>query len=991
MSAVTPFPLAAALTQRVQALSHGLAQGETELLEWVTPTTATLLRWWFMDEHCQNRPFNFHAGQRQAILNVLFAHEVLAGADPVDLYRQVCPDALLEDPRFFADPAGTRHLHPKYCLKMATGTGKTWVLQALLIWQLLNHGAAQDAGRDDPRYTRRFLIVTPGLIVYERVLDALLGKETESGSGLRDFARSDLARYGELFIPPAWRESVCQFVQGNTCRKSDIGQRSTGNGLIAVANWHFLAEAEAEAESESEAEAPQDEPATEPRATAPGLPHDIRALAQGALPVSPLGASGSSLATLDQRWARGGALAYLATLPDLMVFNDEAHHIHQVRKAGQDSEVEWQKRLSRIADGKGRRFVQVDFSATPYSTAGTRGGKRHFPHIVADFDLVAAMKAGLVKSLVLDKRKELGALPLDFKVERDDDGNLRLSAGQRVMLRAGLHKLRRLETDFAPLDAARSPKMLVVCEDTQASRCVEAFLREEGLHADEVLTIDSGRKAALGEAEWARVRTQLFDVDRHAFPRVIVSVAMLREGFDASNICVIVPLRASQAPILLEQTIGRGLRLMWREPEYAELKRENRERIGKRQAPDNLLDVLSIIEHPAFERFYDELMAQGLVTHMEEADAPASSVGDVQSIGLREDYARYDFAIPFLLHEAEQVLDHTPIEVGTLPAFVGMSPSALAAALGKGDVFRSRDLLSSTVFGDYRVQGEVMEVSGYNELLSRLTRRIIQALNGPLPRGRQVSDHLPRPYLRVGGQQLALSLDDYIRTGLFGGPFDPFIDERWRVLLLEPVLQHIVREFGLALALSATHTVQGNTQVVQRRLSEVDRLAVRASCSLQVHKCIYPRLGYPARQGGLERAFMAWANADAAIEAFCRIQEHRHDFARLRYLKQDGLTAFYYPDFLVRTADAIYLAETKAQQQVTHPDVQRKLRAAAAWCGRVNAWPPEHRSQAEWHYALVGEAVFGEFYDKGASLAELLHFCRVRAAATPADQGRLAL
>ena len=60
-------------------------------------------------------------------------------------------------------------------------------------------------------------------------------------------------------------------------------------------------------------------------------------------------------------------------------------------------------------------------------------------------------------------------------------------------------------------------------------------------------------------------------MDRHEKPRVIVSVLMLREGFDVNNICVIVPLRSSQAQILLEQTIGRGLRLMWRDAEYNDL------------------------------------------------------------------------------------------------------------------------------------------------------------------------------------------------------------------------------------------------------------------------------------------------------------------------------------------------------------------------------------------------------------------------------------
>ena len=93
---------------------------------------------------------------------------------------------------------------------------------------------------------------------------------------------------------------------------------------------------------------------------------------------------------------------------------------------------------------------------------------------------------------------------------------------------------------------------------------------------------------------------------------MIVSVLMLREGFDVNNICVIVPLRTSQAQILLEQTIGRGLRLMWRDPEYSDIKRKNRERITAGQEPGSLLDVLSIVKHPAFQSFYDDLIKEGL-------------------------------------------------------------------------------------------------------------------------------------------------------------------------------------------------------------------------------------------------------------------------------------------------------------------------------------------------------------------------------------------
>jgi type III restriction enzyme len=453
---------------------------------------------------------------------------------------------------------------------------------------------------------------------------------------------------------------------------------------------------------------------------------------------------------------------------------------------------------------------------------------------------------------------------------------------------------------------------------------------------------------------------------------------MLREGFDVNNICVIVPLRASGAQILLEQTIGRGLRLMWRDPEFADLKRENRERINRGEEPGSLVDILSIVEHPAFQGFYDDLMAEGLVVGTTGDDDDTTATGDLLAAELREGYAQYDFAIPFILRESDENVDHLPIDTATLLPFSAMPRAELQALLGKGDVFTSQDLQSSTLFGDYRVDGAVMNVSGYNELLSRLTRRIGQGLSQPLPKGNRIAEHLATPYLQVDTVQLATALDEYIRDQLFRQPFEPFDDEGWKLLLLQPVLDHIVKVFGLALVKSEDRSVAGATEVRHRRLSEVPKLMVRESSSLEVGKCIYTRLAYPSRSGGLERAFIEWAQADSSIEAFCKVSENRHDFARLRYVKEDGLPAFYFPDFLVRTADAIYMAETKAQQQTSHPNVQRKLRAAATWCSRINALDALGRSDREWRYALVGESLFFDWKEKGARLAELLAFSRVR-------------
>jgi len=85
-----------------------------------------------------------------------------------------------------------------------------------------------------------------------------------------------------------------------------------------------------------------------------------------------------------------------------------------------------------------------------------------------------------------------------------------------------------------------------------------------------------------------------------------------------------------------------------------------------------------------------------------------------------------------------------------------MPRDELKTMLGKGDVFVSQDLQTSTLFGDYRVDGAVMNVTGYNDFLTRLTRRIGQALSQPLPKGNKIAAHLANPYLQVNTAELAV-------------------------------------------------------------------------------------------------------------------------------------------------------------------------------------------------------------------------------------------
>ena len=955
------FPLAAGIGRLIGSQTADIVAGRpVELLEQVTPVTAELLRFWFEDDYCDLRELNFHEGQRQAIINIIFAHEVLAPRRLQDLYEKAAPDALLEGGTL-RDMTRDNHGHPMYAAKMATGSGKTWVLNALFVWQYLNKVAAPK----DERFTSNFLIVAPGLIVYDRLLDSFLGKGRD---GERHFETSDIFSNQDLFVPENYRDAVFGFLQSSVVTKTDIGRKVTGSGMVAITNWHLLAGVE--------------DPDFVPDTEAPGTDVDAEEAVKSFFPVTPGTTSGNTLEVLDRAYLRGGPLESLKDLPDLLVFNDEAHHIHEIKRGEEVSEVEWQKSLTEIASTKARRFIQVDFSATPYNETGGRAGKRkvYFPHIVVDFDLNAAMSTGLVKALALDKRKEVASLPLDFKAERDDQMRVTgLSNGQRVMLRAGLRKLQILEQSFASTDPDKHPKLLIVCEDTSVTGHVVEFLKTTGLGDDDIIAVDSNRKGEMSKTNWEATRERLFDIDRHAQPKVIVSVLMLREGFDVNNICVIVPLRSSQAQILLEQTIGRGLRLMWRGDERIdELKRETRERFREKLEPTNYFDVLFIVEHPAFSAFYDELLAGGLAVEVDEDSDETSPTGDLETVELREDYELYDFRIPFVIRSAEEELRAPSLDPLALPT--SKFPfDLLKRTVGKGDRFVSQDAQTGTQYGDYRVDGGVMTATGYNDYLSRMTTRITEALGSSITRSaKQYSEVSQFPMLQTYRPLVTGWLDSYIRHRLFGQTMDPLEDENWRVLLIDDIAHSIAGTFATALAEAVVNQEVAGAEVMYRRLSEVTSISIRSSSAVEVRKCIYSKLPIPTRSGGLERLFIEWTDGDSQIEALVKIHEYRHDFLHRPYLKADGMPAQYSPDFLVRTAERVYVVETKAQSALSDENVQRKQRAAISWCEQINTLPPEQRDGREWQYVILGESSVKEWHSKNARASELLDFSRLR-------------
>ncbi|MCR5817524.1 MAG: restriction endonuclease subunit R, partial [Prevotella sp.] len=450
----------------------------------------------------------------------------------------------------------------------------------------------------------------------------------------------------------------------------------------------------------------------------------------------------------------------------------------------------------------------------------------------------------------------------------------------------------------------------------------------------------------------------------------------LREGFDVNNICVIVPLRSSEAPILLEQIIGRGLRLMWREPEYDSIKAEDRQRVLRLHTPPKTyIDMLSIIEHPAFIQFYEELLNAGLAIEDTGETGTGGSTGDLIRVGLRDGYEQFDFQWPMIVREAEEELEDVEIDINSLQPFTAFPLDKLRQFLAQdGETFISQEAISKTQFGRYKVTANLFTATSYNEYLQKLLRTITLRFD-------RVTSHreMPVPNLQINEANTIAVVDSYIRTRLFGQPFNPFNGSDWKILLSKDaiVTKHIIEEMARAIFNMQQNIMTTDAQVVHTLFSSVTEIKMRESYSIETHKTIYERQGYPSSRGGLERAFIDFLDTDGEVERFLKISENMHPFAVIYYMRKDGLMATYHPDFIVATRKKIYLIETKGNDKLFDKNVRQKQTAAVEWTRKINELPMEDRMNKEWEYVLISEDNFYGLSRNGATITDICDRCKV--------------
>ncbi len=258
---------------------------------------------------------------------------------------------------------------------------------------------------------------------------------------------------------------------------------------------------------------------------------------------------------------------YLAGLPDLVLLMDESHRYRA--SAGV-------KAINEL-----KPILGLELTATPFVESSK--GATSFKNVIYDYPLGQAIADGFVKEPAVVTRQDFDAAGMS----RQEIELLKLEDGVR------LHETVKVELETYSRETRSpivKPFLLAIARDTthasQLQRLIQSDGFFEGRYKDKVIQVDSSQT---GKAEEVMV-ARLLRVEHAEEPtEIVIHVNMLKEGWDVTNLYTIVPLRAANARILIEQSIGRGLRLPF----------------GHRTGV-TAVDRLNIIAHDKFQEIIDE-------------------------------------------------------------------------------------------------------------------------------------------------------------------------------------------------------------------------------------------------------------------------------------------------------------------------------------------------------------------------------------------------
>jgi type III restriction enzyme len=584
-----------------------------------------------------------------------------------------------------------------------------------------------------------------------------------------------------------------------------------------------------------------------------------------------------------------------------LVVNDEGHHTH-------DEESEWNK-VIRALNGNLAAGVcaQLDFSATPrYAKGGL------FTWTVFDYPLKQAIIDNVVKHPMKGVTHGIREQPSDVA-----------SARYQAYLTAGVERWREYRKQLAPLD--KKPSLFVMLNKTAEADDVGDYLRgkypdEFGLNAqgnEQLLIIHTDRSGEVSKKDVDAARDTARRVDEGTSPiNAIVSVLMLREGWDVQNVSVIVGLRpyTAKANILPEQTIGCGLRLMFL------------------NIATTYVERVDVIGNTAFLKFVEQLERDEEIA-LDTFDLKEPLV--ITTVAVDPDkVADHDITIPVLspilarkktLAEEIASLDIAAMDCPVLPRKEGDAAAQQFRYEGVDMV-----TLEKLVERDYTIP----EPQTAEEVISYYAKRIAQDVK------------LPSQFAA-----LAPKVREFLETRAFGEQVD-LSDRAIIKAMASSVAQYVtVKTFAQALRGLAIEDLTPTLESPGRKLSETEPFPFSRP-TFSASKTVFNLV---AADNAFERDFAGFLEVAPDVRSFAKLPG-RFGFS-IEYTDSAANLRYYEPDFVaVDPDDTHFVIETKGREDI---DVAHKDRAARIWCENATlltgvAWKYVKVPQVEWNKLQPG-------------------------------------
>lgn len=841
-------PLVAELRKKVQ-------EWRDKNYEGASATSRALLTWWFKEEHIiynadgSSYAFRYYFSQREALETVVWLYEVAQVKDKYDLIRYNSTGVL--SPQMFTEE------WLRFVIKMATGAGKTKVMSLVIVWAYFHK-----LYEEDSNLAKNFLLIAPNVIVFERIKNDF--------EGLKIFF-SDPMLPNNGYEGQNWEDDfqISLHLQDDLKNISD-----TGN--IFLTNIHRVFESDVHEPS------PEDEDSTE--------------YFLGSKPVTK-----TNDATVDL-----GMI--VRDIDELIVINDEAHHIHE--------ENAWLKAIrdidNRLKQKGGALSLQLDVTATPKKKDGSI-----FVQTISDYPLVEAIHQRVVKNPVVPDEASRGKL-------KPNQSTL-FSEKYRDYINLGVEEWKKTYTQLEP--TGKKSLLFIMTDDTK--NCDEVAQYLELAYAElkgAVLVIHTNQSGEISEStsgkkieELQELRKQANEIDSWESPyKAIVSVMMLKEGWDVKNVTTIVGLRpyASDSKILPEQTLGRGLRRMY---------------FGR----DDIDEYVSVIGTPAFMDFVESIKGEGVLLEkrlMGGNSKPISPmVIEVDKENSKKDIEKLDIEIPVMTpriqREYKNLADLDVAKFGNQKVAV----KTFSEQEKREIVFK--DVVAEEMHHTTILTGEIEP--NHQSVVGFFAQAIMREMR------------LFGCYDILFGK-----VKDFIANHMFEQSVDLTdlnvlrnLSEVEYIKLIKDVFKKAINEL----------TVQdkGDTEIKNYiKVSEARPFVVNDKAFLIPQKSVFNRI---VGDSNFELEFSAFLEKCDDITSFAKNFENKEANAlRIEYKNSEGFIANYYPDFFVKVDDkTIYIVETKGREE---EDDKIKFDRLVKWCVDVN----ERQSRVVYKALYVKQETYEE-------------------------------